>query len=266
VVTPTIGFFWMVGEDAADRYLIKAVEARSTNAFWRITARTALNPARSFANIMAWKVPWYRDSRPGVYEYVATRELKAALAPEPPVRPFAPFEFSVTTGVRQVNGDPCMGGGAEGALRFAAEWQLVMTVNGCKKLDQPKYVSGDALVYQIGPRWTPLPGGKWSPFAQLLVGGIKLTQETLDPVQKVLVTEANKNLDPMLAYTLHGQYTKQEDTNALALSAGMGVDYKLNPALAIRVASLEYLHSRNGPLGAGGFQMTTGMVLRWGTW
>jgi hypothetical protein len=46
----------------------------------------------------------------------------------------------------------------------------------------------------------------------------------------------------------------------------MGVDYKLNPALAIRVASVEYLKSGGGAPAGSGFQMTTGMVLRWGTW
>jgi hypothetical protein len=39
----------MVAEDALDRYVIK-----------RIVARTLLNPARSFANLMDWR------ARPGI--------------------------------------------------------------------------------------------------------------------------------------------------------------------------------------------------------
>jgi hypothetical protein len=50
------------------------------------------------------------------------------------------------------------------------------------------------------------------------------------------------------------------------VTAGVGVDYKLNPAVAIRVASFEYLRADRGITNASGFQMTTGMVLRWGTW
>src|ERR1051326_4850565 len=104
-----------------------------------------------------------------------------------------------------------------------------------------------------------MPTSKWSPFAHLLVGGMKVTQEKLDPVEKKRVLDANQDLDPMLDYTLHGQYTTQQESNTLAVTAGMGLDYRVNPALAIRIASLEYL--RGGvkalPL-AGGFQMTTG--------
>jgi hypothetical protein len=70
----------------------------------------------------------------------------------------------------------------------------------------------------------------------------------------------------MLDYTLHGKYTTQQETNSFAVTAGVGVDYKLNPALAIRVASIEYLHGNAGISGSSGFQMSTGMVLRWGTW
>jgi hypothetical protein len=143
---------------------------------------------------------------------------------------------------------------------------LVAAVNGCKLLGLAENVSGDALVYQVGPRWTPASDSKWAPFAHLLVGGIKVTQETLDPAEKQKVLETNKDIDPMLAYTLHGKYTTQQESNSLALTAGMGVDFRINPALAIRVASIEYLRSPARIMSGSGFQMTTGMVLRWGTW
>ena len=103
-----------------------------------------------------------------------------------------------------------------------------------------------------------------------LVGGIKLTQEQFDPAKKRAVLEVNKDLDPALDYTLHGQYTASEESSFLAVTAGMGLDYKLNSALAIRVANFEYLRSGARNLGGvaynNGFQMTTGMALRLGTW
>jgi len=272
VITPTIGLSWILAEDALDRYVIKGIEAHTQNRYARSAARTFLNPARSFANVVAWKAPWYRDSRPGVMEYVApsiesrVRAAPAALNPMERSQDTASFEFTAVTGARQVGGSTCVGGGAEGAVQVNPEWQMVLAVNGCKKIGQRENVSGDALVYQLGPRWTPSPEGKWSPFAQLLVGGLKTTQETMDPLEKQRVLNAHKDLDPMLDYTLHGKYTTQQESNALALSAGMGVDYRLNPALAIRVASVEYLRSKAGAISGSGFQMTTGMVLRWGTW
>src|SRR5689334_6746847 len=57
VVTPTVGLSWMIAEDALDRYLVKRIEARTRNGFARIMARTFMNPARSFANVMDWRVP-----------------------------------------------------------------------------------------------------------------------------------------------------------------------------------------------------------------
>ncbi|HXA49197.1 MAG TPA: hypothetical protein VNV86_02770 [Candidatus Acidoferrum sp.] len=269
VVTPTVGMGWMVAEDVLDRYLIKRIEARTNNTAARIMARTFLNPARSFASLMDWRAPWHRDSREGILTYTpAPAEIRTTASGRvsEPTREIAPFEFTATASAKQLGDGACVGGGAEGAYRVAPDWQVVLAVNGCKRLGETANVSGDALLYQLGPRWTPMATGKWSPFAHLLVGGLKMTQEVMDPAEKQLVLEANKNLDPMLDYTLHGKYTTQQESNSLALTAGVGVDYKLNPALAIRVASLEYLRGSAGIANASGFQMTTGMVLRWGTW
>ena len=249
-----------------DRYLVKRIEAATPNPYVRSLARSFINPARAFANVMEWRAPWHRDSRAGVFAYRPSTDTPAADRPTEAVKPLATFEFAAITGVRQLRGSACAGGGAEAAWRVAPEWQVVASVNGCKMTGLRENVSGDALVYQVGPRWTPSPTGRWSPFAHLLVGGVKTTEETLDPLKKRLVMEANRDLDPELNYTLHGQYTTQRENNALALTAGMGVDYRLNPALAIRVANLEYLRGSAGPISSRGFQMTTGMVLRWGTW
>ena len=58
----------MVGEDATDKYAIKWIERRYHNPYIRLLAGSTMNPTRSFANILRLKVPWYRDSRPGVFE------------------------------------------------------------------------------------------------------------------------------------------------------------------------------------------------------
>jgi len=95
--------------------------------------------------------------------------------------------------------------------------------------------SGDALLYQIG-RAGP-QSRKWCPHAHLLVGGIKVTQEQLYPEKKIAVEAANKNLDPMLAYTLHDQYTSREESNGVALSAETGVDHKLNAGMVLQLGT-----------------------------
>jgi hypothetical protein len=66
VITPTAGVGWQIAEDALDRLLVRRIEA-STDAVWlRIMARGVFNPARSFANMLRFKPPWYRDDRGGV--------------------------------------------------------------------------------------------------------------------------------------------------------------------------------------------------------
>lgn len=69
VITPTVGFLWMVGEDALDQYVIKKLEVRTESHFKRLFIRSALNPTRSMANMMQGKPPWNRDTRPGIMEF-----------------------------------------------------------------------------------------------------------------------------------------------------------------------------------------------------
>jgi len=117
---------------------------------------------------------------------------------------------------------------------------------------------------------SPAGEGKWSPYAHLLIGGMKVTQERFDPALKRAVLTGNQTLDPALSYTLHQQYTETQEANAIALTAGVGVNYKLNSSLALRIANLEYLRSHAPTIGGvpygRGFQMSAGMVLRLGTW
>ena len=65
--TPTLGTVAMIGEDAADRYVIMGLENRTSNPPLIMLARSFLNPGRSFANVMAFRVPWNRDTRMGIF-------------------------------------------------------------------------------------------------------------------------------------------------------------------------------------------------------
>jgi hypothetical protein len=62
VMTPVGGTAWIVAEDTVDRYLIRRLEARSSNIAW-LSLISILNPNRSAANMLRFKTPWYRDSR-----------------------------------------------------------------------------------------------------------------------------------------------------------------------------------------------------------
>ena len=103
---------------------------------------------------------------------------------------------------------------------------------------------------------------------QVLVGGNKLTEELMFPEKKKLLTElaVESGSEPPTPM----DYTEQTSTNGFAVSVGGGVQYKLNPALAIRVADISYRHSWVSPMWgrdfSNGLKLTCGFVLRVGTW
>jgi hypothetical protein len=67
VDTPTLGFVVMLAEDAVDRYATMGLENRTTNRPLIILARSFLSPGRTFANMMAFRVPWARETRIGLF-------------------------------------------------------------------------------------------------------------------------------------------------------------------------------------------------------
>lgn len=261
VITPAFGLGWMIGEDALDKYVIERIERLTRNPWARLLARGSLNPTRSMANVLRGKAPWNRDTRSGVLDYDPAphykqsriKGLESEAGEERPLaREFgvAPVEVGFTAESVNLGGRGCAGGGGELAYRMAPAWQVVLDAGGCKMRNPGANASGDALSYLIGSRWTPAPAGRWSPHLQFLVGGTKLTWE--------------RTLPRRPDYLIH------EESSGFALSAGGGLDLRLNRALALRVASIEYrrafLSAPDGRDYSGGLRMTTGIVLRMGTW
>jgi len=224
-----------------------------------------LNPTRSFANMMALKLPWTRETRPSPWSGELQGFLdaqKSGLIQRPTYdAPSIDGEFGVASGEIVVNARaealemdgemvPCVGGGAEADFRMNPEWQLVADVSGCKLLGLDKRWSGDTLTYMAGPRWTPRSSSRWSPYAQVLLGGMKVTTER-DRVG-----------------TLEQSTAEVNTFNNFAVKMGGGVDYRMHPALAFRLANLEYKRVWTGQPNAisDGFSMSLGVVLRYGTW
>jgi len=274
VVTPIIGLGWMIAEDSLDKYVVKFLEARTSNRFLRTVARGGLNPSRTFTNVLAGKAPWYRPTDPETLAF--GRSLKPSkpskAAPVAPPRGVAPFEFSAITSFRTFAGSSargsCPGGGASGAFRVAATWQLAFEVDGCRLNGLPNNFSGDILSYLIGPRWVPQASGRWSPYAQVLIGGRKVTQEQIFPDKQRALTliAEKKDLPP----PNHEDYTRESESSGLSVAAGAGLDLKLNDAVAVRLAKLDYAHSWVSNFGtvnyANDVNFTTGIVIRLGTW
>jgi hypothetical protein len=272
VITPVVGTGWLVAEDFLDEKVILPFERRFENAFARMMVRGWLNPSRSFSNLLRFKTPWYRDSRGDIWrEYYRAPNV---MAPETG-RVFpkaAPLEVTALPYWSHFDGTQCAGAGGQVAFRLSPTWQLVGQLNGCQMRDLRANNSGDSLTYSIGPRWTPLADRRFSPFAQILVGGNKLTRYEIDPAREALLkAEAKRQkLDPPAPEL----YTQSDIRYGMALQAGTGLDIRLSQALAFRLASIEYARTWS-PAASGtldgqklnqGLQLSSGVILRMGTW
>jgi len=151
---------------------------------------------------------------------------------------------------------------------LAATWQLALEVDGCRLTGLETNFSGDILSYLIGPRWVPQASGRWSPYAQVLIGGRKITQEQIFPAKQRALTAIAEQKD--LPPPNHEDYTRESESSGLSVAAGAGLDLKLTDAVAVRLAKLDYAHSWVSNLGAVSYandvHFTTGIVIRLGTW
>jgi hypothetical protein len=303
VDTPTLGFCTMLAEDAADRYLIVGLENRSTNRALIILARSFLNPGRTFANIMAFKPPWDRSTRMGLFgenyeirkdmvrEYKEGSGQKLFEYHKPPVDPDeamkkypleAPIELTAYPYYESfLGGGSCVGGGGSGAARINPQLQVIAVVDGCLIMHQRAYnISGDSLFYGGGVRWTPLASHRWSPYTQVVFGGRKVSQEVDNPeLRKQLMAEWNNGAGTLGHYPMRSAWSVETSTNGPSLRVGGGVDVVITRPFAWRLINMEYSHSWMPNVNVqsavpapdvirpqNGFIISTEAVVRIGTW
>lgn len=253
VVTPTLGVGgWMLAEDVVDRYLIRRFEQSVRNPYARLFVRSGLNPSRTVANVLRGEAPWARDSRGGVLmdnPLAGEKRRTTEVRNEEPLREVAPFEFTTSARLAEFagvkGGSLCAGAGGTGAFRLSPTWQAIVDVEGCKLVPLEGERGGDALFYSVGPRWTAA-NLRWRPHFQFTVGGQKIVRDN----------GAIKDTG--------------EDNNAFAFGAGGGLDFRVNRALAIRVANFELRHAWMRRPDFEDYRtsvsFTSGVVLQMGTW
>jgi hypothetical protein len=294
--TPTLGAVTMIAEDAADRFLVMGLENRTGNRMLIVLARSFLSPGRSFANLMAFRAPWIRDTRLGLsgQDLKTRRELlseyKAGLGPKPftfvrrsvsdqgvEFRRKYPKEAPIELAAFPVyesflGGGSCVGGGGSGAARISPVLQVVTEVSGCRILHMPQFnQSGDSLFYGGGVRWTPRAAHRLSPYGEVLFGGRKVTHETDDgSLRAKLMKEWNDGSGTLGHYPMREDWSVEVTNNGPSIAAGGGVDIVLTRAFAWRLVSVQYTHTWMGDVDMihpqDGVRVTTQAVLRIGTW
>ena len=272
VITPVLGTGWMIAEDAVDRFLVLRIE-RNTSSHWvRIPARTFLNPARSFANVMEHEYPWHREvegearlismAKPG-----NPHSPDSDLARESPLVP--EFEFATIFNqelLQAAHGSvACSGGGVSATFNLTSVLGIETEVSGCKMLGLDTNVSGDTTTFLVGPRFSYRGYGHWTPWFHVLFGGEKITEEVLDPVREAAVVAAAPS--GVSRHSLHDEYATDYGSAGVALSVGGGIDWAVNPLVAIRLGNIDYLHTwkLNGdtlPGRSSDLRLTLGFVLR----
>lgn len=276
VATPTVGLAWMVAEDFLDKYVIRKFEDRVENAWARMMVRGWLNPSRSFANMMRWKVPWWRDSRGGIWTYYRGKPFDhPEVAERERGRMEAPVEFDFSAayfgnpgGVDSVN---CIGGVSTAQWNRSRNWSWVAEVGGCKMFGfegaREVNFSGDILTYGVGRRRT-WHNGRWRPYAQMLVGGKRITINEELQDRKAEWIAANPGRAP--GYEHHQLWTRFNQANGFGLQAGTGVDYAVSDVFTVKLAAFDYnyafLPSTEVAAYPHTLRVALGFKLNWGNW
>jgi hypothetical protein len=290
--TPTLGTIAMIGEDATDRYIIMGLENRTSNIPLLLLARCFLNPGRSFANVMAFRIPWYRETRMGIFgrnhairkelvknyretgekgfEYVRRPRMDEGTRSYPKE---AAIELTAFPSYESfLGGGSCIGGGGSGAARINPHWQVVSELSGCLIMHMPAYnQSGDSLFYGGGLRWTPRATHSLSPYAEVMFGGKKVTHETDDAaLRRKLYAEWNDGSGTLPHYPMRSAWSVEVSNNGPALKLAGGFDVVMSRPFAWRLLTVEYSHCWIGDVDMirpqNALRISTGAVLRIGTW
>ena len=94
IVSPTAGMVWVTTEDLLAKYVTGPLVKRHPDRFWPMVVRGGLSPSRSFANMLRWHAPWYRDDeqptlQPERVHWFASEEAAAdARTPRLQIAPF----------------------------------------------------------------------------------------------------------------------------------------------------------------------------------
>lgn len=171
-----------------------------------------------------------------------------------------------------LGGGSCIGGGGTGAARVNPKWQVITEVSGCLVMHMPySNYSADSLFYGGGLRWTPRAARRFSPYAQMMFGGRKVTMEIMNSqLRQQLLQERNDGQGSLGHYPKRSDYSFETAQNGPSIPAGGGFDLVITRPFAWRILNIEYTHSWMNDVGQirpqEGLKIPTQAVVRIGTW
>ena len=131
--------------------------------------------------------------------------------------------------------------------------------------------SADSLFYGGGLRWTPRAARRFSPYAQMMFGGRKVTMEIMNSqLRQQLLQERNDGQGSLGHYPKRSDYSFETAQNGPSIPAGGGFDLVITRPFAWRILNIEYTHSWMNDVGQirpqEGLKIPTQAVVRIGTW
>lgn len=92
IITPVVGSVWVVLEDFVDLKVSDRLQDRYGNRLWVDIVRGAINPCRTMANAMRWRMPSYRDFQEDGSNLHITRPMHFLPADDAVIRALPRFE------------------------------------------------------------------------------------------------------------------------------------------------------------------------------
>ena len=132
----------------------------------------------------------------------------------------------------------CQGAGGTFAANLNSWAGVVADIGGCKVTGLPTGASSHEINYLFGPRFSYRTYGRFTPYAQVLLGG-----ETASA-------------------TITG--FPSSSVNSFAMTFGGGADFKLTPHLTFRAIQVEYLYTHFSGVKQNNMRLQSGLVYRFG--
>jgi hypothetical protein len=248
IITPTVGTLWLIAEDTLDRFVSDRVQGDNRSSLAPVLLRGALNPARTMANLMRFKAPWYRDyqhdpeiERSLAVHFMASDEQIAELGRLRRLA-IAPYFHSMPFGSPD---HPCTLCFADAGAGVAVDYALN---------------HGVSLSFAVEKHAGPLGKGPTTAESTASISyGLRFVHEgrtsTLSMAVRPGVVISEGHLPLRLGSEPNVYYQPEENSVRTALTLALSNDFKVSKALAVRYSVgdtiVRYKSSIEDPPGIG---------------